>query len=76
MSLTEYDMYIDGNFVGAEHNQRFESLNPENNKPWATFPDASENDVERSVQSAKIAFKNHWSKTSVGERAKIFKSHR
>ena len=28
MSLTEYDMYIDGSFVGAEHNQRFESLNP------------------------------------------------
>ena len=33
MSLTEYDMYIDGSFVGAEHNQRFESLNPENNQP-------------------------------------------
>ena len=48
MSLTEYDMYIDGSFVGAEHNQRFESLNPENNQPWATFPDASESDVERS----------------------------
>jgi aldehyde dehydrogenase (NAD+)/betaine-aldehyde dehydrogenase len=74
MSLTEYDMYIDGSFVGAEHNQRFESLNPENNQAWATFPDASESDVERSVQSAKNAFNDHWSKTSVAERAKYLRA--
>ena len=74
MSLTEYDMYIDGSFVGAEHNQRFESLNPENNQPWATFPDASESDVERSVRSAKIAFHDYWSKTTVAERAKYLRA--
>ena len=74
MSLTSYDMYIDGDFVGAENNKRFESLNPENNQPWATFPDASESDVEHSVQSAKAAFKNSWSKTSVVERAKYLRA--
>ena len=73
MSLTEYQMYIDGEFVGSENNQRFKSLNPENNQPWAIFPEASENDVNRCVQSAKHAF-HIWSKTSVTERAKYLRA--
>ena len=39
MSLKKYQMYIDGEFVDAENNQSFESLNPENNKPWAIVPE-------------------------------------
>ena len=73
MSLTEYQMYIDGEFVGSENNQRFESLNPENNQPWAIFPEASENDVKRSVESAKNAFQT-WSKTSVAKRAEYLRA--
>ena len=53
MSLTEYDMYIDGSYVGAQHNQRFESLNPENNHPWATFPDASPKADDETVETRK-----------------------
>tara|TARA_B100001057_G_scaffold86111_1_gene81971 strand:- start:657 stop:2135 length:1479 start_codon:yes stop_codon:yes gene_type:complete len=74
MNLTEYKMYIDGSFIDAENNQRFESLNPENNQPWASFPEASAKDVENSVQSAKTAFKNSWSKTSISERAKYLRA--
>ena len=48
MSLSEYDMYIDGSFVGAEHNQRFESLNPENNQPCLLYTSPSPRDVEES----------------------------
>ena len=66
-------MYIDGEFVGSENNQRFESLNPENNLPWAIFPEASENDVKRSVESAKNAFQT-WSKTSVAKRAEYLRA--
>ena len=73
MSLTEYQMYIDGEFVGSENNQRFESLNPENNQPWAIFPEASENDVKRSVESARNAFQT-WSKTSVAKRAEYLRA--
>ena len=73
MSLTEYQMYIDGEFIGSENNQRFESLNPENNQPWAIFPEASENDVKRSVESAKNAFQT-WSKTSVAKRAEYLRA--
>jgi aldehyde dehydrogenase (NAD+)/betaine-aldehyde dehydrogenase len=73
MSLTEYQMYIDGEFIGSENDQRFESLNPENNQPWAIFPEASENDVKRSVESAKNAFQT-WSKTSVVKRAEYLRA--
>ena len=37
MSLIDYEMYIDGSFVNSENNHRFESLNPEDNKPWDPF---------------------------------------
>ena len=73
MCLTEYQMYIDGEFIGSENNQRFESLNPENNQPWAIFPEASENDVKRSIESAKNAFQT-WSKTSVTKRAEYLRA--
>ena len=73
MSLKKYQMYIDGEFVDAENNQSFESLNPENNKPWAIVPEASKKDIDRCIQSAKLAF-HTWSKTSVAERAKYLRA--
>jgi len=73
MSLKKYQMYIDGEFVDAENNQFFESLNPENNKPWAIAPEASKKDIDRCIQSAKLAF-HTWSKTSVAERAKYLRA--
>jgi acyl-CoA reductase-like NAD-dependent aldehyde dehydrogenase len=73
MSLKKYQMYIDGEFVDAENNQSFESLNPENNKPWAIVPEASKKDIDRCIQSAKLAF-HSWSKTSVVERAKYLRA--
>ena len=73
MSLKKYQMYIDGEFVDAENNQSFESLNPENNKPWAIVPEASKKDIDRCIQSAKLAF-HSWSKTSVAERAKYLRA--
>ena len=66
-------MYIDGEFVDAENNQSFESLNPENNKPWAIVPEASKKDIDRCIQSAKLAF-HSWSKTSAAERAKYLRA--
>ena len=31
--LKKYQMYIDGQWVDAENNKTFETLNPENNEP-------------------------------------------
>ena len=47
--LKEYKMYINGEWVDAENKKTFESLNPENNEPWAVVPEASAKDVDKAV---------------------------
>ena len=34
--LKHYKMYIDGEWIDSESKKTFETLNPENNEPWAT----------------------------------------
>ena len=39
-------MYIDGEWIDSESTiKHFETLNPENNEPWATVPEASAKDT-------------------------------
>jgi len=71
--LKEYKMYINGTWVDAENKKTFETLNPENNEPWATVPEASAKDVDKAVQSAQKAFEGEWSKLFPKERAKYLK---
>ena len=33
--LKKYQMFIDGQWVDSDTKKTFETLNPENNKPWA-----------------------------------------
>ena len=33
--LKKYKMFIDGEWVDSESKKTFETLNPENNEPWA-----------------------------------------
>ena len=39
--LKKYQMYVDNEWIDAENNERFESLNPSAGEPWATIPAAS-----------------------------------
>ena len=71
--LKEYKMYINGEWVDAENKKTFESLNPENNEPWAVAPEASAKDVDKAVQSAQKAFENNWSKLHPKDRAKYLR---
>ena len=61
--LKEYKMFINGTWIDAENKKTFESLNPENNEPWAVVPEASANDVNKAVDAAKSAFKD-WKDTN------------
>ena len=72
--LKEYKMYINGTWVDAENKKTFETLNPENNEPWAIVPEASAKDVDRAVQSAQKAFEDEWPKLFPKERAKYLKA--
>ena len=58
--LKKYQMFIDGQWVDSDTKKTFETLNPENNKPWAVVPEASTNDVDRAVKAAQKAFEGEW----------------
>ena len=47
--LKHYKMFINGEWVDSESKKTFETLNPENNKPWAIVPEASVKDVNNAV---------------------------
>ena len=72
--LKEYKMYINGAWVDAENKKNFESLNPENNEPWATVPEASAKDVNKAVEAAQKAFEGKWSKLMSRDRANYLRA--
>ena len=51
-------MFINGEWVDSENKKTFETLNPENNEPWAVVPEASAKDVDKAVNAAQKAFEN------------------
>ena len=65
-----YKMFINGEGVNSSNGVMVKTYAPYNNELLSEFPDASENDVDLAVKSAKEAFKT-WRKTTVKERAKI-----
>ena len=71
--IQNFKMFIDGEWVESSSKKKIETLNPENNKVWATVPEANEEDVDKAVQSAQKAFDNSWSKIHPRERAKYLK---
>ena len=72
--LKEYKMFIDGEWLESESKKKFETLNPENNEPWAAVPEASTKDVDKAVKAAQKAFEGKWPKLFPKERAKYLKA--
>ena len=71
--LKKYQMFIDGEWVDSDTKKTFETLNPENNKPWAIVPEASANDVDKAVKAAQKAFEGEWPNLLPRERAKYIR---
>jgi acyl-CoA reductase-like NAD-dependent aldehyde dehydrogenase len=72
--LETYQMYIDGQWVDAEDNKTFKSINPSTGKTWAIIPEASANDVDRAVRAAHRAFSSGpWSTMLATERGKMLR---
>ena len=71
--LKKYKMFINGEWVNSDTEKNFETLNPENNKPWAVVPEASANDVDRAVKAAQNAFEGEWPKLLPKERARYLR---
>lgn len=69
-----YQMYIAGSFCDSTDARRIDSVNPATEQVWASFPDASAEDVDRAVRSAHAAFcDGPWSRTSARERGVVLK---
>ena len=51
--MEQFQHYINGKFSsGVDY---FETLNPANGKPWATFPAANEEESNMAIESAHDA---------------------
>ena len=72
--LKEYKMFINGEWVNSESKKTFETLNPENNEPWAKAPEASAKDVDKAVRAAQKAFEGEWPKLLPRERGKFLRA--
>ena len=71
--LKRYKMFINGEWVNSDTKKTFETLNPENNKPWAVVPEASASDVDRAFKAAQNAFEGEWPKLLPKERARYLR---
>ena len=71
--LKSYKMFISGEWVESESKKTFETLNPENNKPWARVPEANAKDVDKAVRAAQKAFEGEWPKLLPRERGKFLR---
>lgn len=69
--LTHYDLYIDGRWVAPASGERFETVNPFDQQPWATIAQAGPEDVAAAVSAARSAFEREWRKTPGVERARL-----
>ena len=72
--LKNYKMFIDGEWLDSETRKTFETLNPENNKPWAIVPEANAKDVDKAVQAAQKAFEGEWPKLLPRQRGKFLRA--
>lgn len=66
----DYKMLINGEWTNGNGINKIISYNPSNGDRLTEFVDASNEDVDRAVESAKIAFKT-WKKVSVQERSNL-----
>ena len=68
--MQKFQQYINGCFeAGSDF---FESFNPANGKAWATFPAATETEVNRAVEAADKALKTgEWSEMNATRRGKL-----
>jgi len=71
--IQNFKMFINGEWVDSSSGKKIQTLNPENNKVWATVPEANEKDVDKAVQSAQNAFENSWSILHPRDRAKYLR---
>ncbi len=65
-------MYIDGEWVESNHQEKIAVWNPSTGQKLEEIPSASIEDVRRAVDAAKSAFESgRWSRLTPADRANI-----
>jgi len=70
VAAATFDMYIDGQWVGADSDRRFAVTNPATLEEVGTVPDAGRAETRRAIEAAARAFPA-WSGLTAGERARF-----
>ncbi|HKI46452.1 MAG TPA: aldehyde dehydrogenase family protein [Balneolales bacterium] len=65
-----YDLFINGEFVPAESNRYFDTINPSNEQKLSEVALAEATDVDKAVKAARSAYNKVWSKMSGRDRGK------
>lgn len=72
--IANYQMLINGAWVDAADGGTFDSMNPTTGEVWSRVPEATEEDVNRAVETAYEAFTTGpWSKLTPTERGKCLR---
>ena len=72
--LKHYNMLINGEWVQASDAGTFESIDPSTGMVWATFPEATEQDVDAAVEAAHGAFESsEWRNMSPTQRGRCLR---
>ncbi|NYT79651.1 aldehyde dehydrogenase family protein, partial [Alcaligenaceae bacterium] len=67
--MRQYQMFMDGGYVGAASGHYFSSDNPYTGEPWAEIPRGDEQDVDLAVQAAHRALTTGpWAEMTATER--------
>ena len=56
--LKKYKMFIDGEWVDSESKKTFETLNPENNEPWAVAQKQTQKMFTKQIKHHKKHLKD------------------
>ena len=70
MSVETYQMLIDGTWCDAGDRATFGSIDPATGETWASFPEATAEDVDRAVRAADRALNGEWGQMTPTARGK------
>lgn len=70
-TVTDYRMFVGGEFVNASGGERRQAVNPYTRTPFATIPEAGAEDVDAAVRAAGEAFDRRWSRVPGVERGRL-----
>ncbi|MEH7235883.1 aldehyde dehydrogenase [Bacillus sp. JJ1562] len=66
-----YQMYINGMWINSSASEAFTTINPYNQLPWAKIQQASKEDINTAIESARKAFNLEWRQTNGLTRANL-----